>query len=216
MMHQTAPFECVPLWISLGEAGRQYKTGVCPSKRSSGPTATEVTRHWSLSEYSFGWVVILSFAKTSAGGQVVDLSALILTQSRLDDHSPAPPSSPAPVPLRRPPPARPREPRPASATRRVQKDGDPAPASHDGSSFLGWASQDLDPVETAPRDRDSRHRPEMATAPLPRVLDPALRPADRVSPARHRRDQGPGCTPGHREPSLGAPRIHGELLKLGI
>src|SRR3989442_760892 len=31
----------------------------------------------------------LSFAKTSAAGQVVDLSALILTQSRLNGHSPA-------------------------------------------------------------------------------------------------------------------------------
>src|SRR3989442_4399895 len=152
-----------------------------------------------------GLLELLSFAKTSAGGQVVDLPALILTQSRLDDHSPAPPASPAPVLLRRPPPPRDREPRPASATRRVQEDGDPTPASHDGSSFLGCAGQGLDWVETAPRDRDSRHRPEMATAPLPRVLDPALRPAARGAPARHRRDQGPGCTLGHREPSLGRP-----------
>src|SRR2546426_12838557 len=109
-----------------------------------------------------GLLELLSFAKTSAGGQVVDLPALILTQSRLDDHSLAPPASPAPVLLRRPPPARDREPCPASATRRVQEDGDPAPASHEGSSFLGRASQGLDQVETAPRDRDSRHRPEMA------------------------------------------------------
>src|SRR5437867_4205502 len=60
-------------------------------------------------------------------GQVVDLSALILTQSRLNGHSPAPPAPSAPVLLRRPPPARDREPCPASATRRVQADGDPAP-----------------------------------------------------------------------------------------
>src|SRR5438046_2376049 len=90
-------------------------------------------------------------------------------------------------------------------TSRVQEDGDPAPASHDGSSFLGRASQGLDQVETAPRDRDSRHRPEMAAVPLPRVLDPALRPADRGSPARHRRDQGPRCTWPPRTLS-GAPR----------
>src|SRR5947209_2882166 len=45
----------------------------------------------------------LSFAKTSAAGQVVDLSALILTQSRLNGHSPAPPAPAAPVLLRRPP-----------------------------------------------------------------------------------------------------------------
>src|SRR3989442_14729088 len=85
----------------------------------------------------------LSFAKPSAAGQVVDLSALILTHSRLNGHSPAPPVPSAPVLLRRPPPARDREPCPASATRRVQEDGDPAPASHDGSSFLGRASQGL-------------------------------------------------------------------------
>src|SRR5467141_1272268 len=68
----------------------------------------------------------LSFAKTSAAGQVIDLSPLILTQSRLDGHSPAPPAPSAPVLLRRPPPARDRGPCPASATRRVQEDGDPA------------------------------------------------------------------------------------------
>jgi len=86
----------------------------------------------------------LSFAKTSAAGQVVDLSALILTHSQLDDHSRAPPASAAPVPLRRPPPARDREPRPASATRRIQEDGAPAPASHDGPPLLGRTGQSLD------------------------------------------------------------------------
>src|SRR5207245_7427974 len=148
---------------------------------------------------------MLSFAKTSAGGQVVDLSTLILTQSRslitLLLHL----LRLFPFFCGGPPPACDREPRPASATRCVQEDGDPAPASHGGSSFLGRAGQGLDRVETAPRDRDSRHRPEVAPVPLPRVLDPALRPADRRSPARHRRDQGPGCTSGHREPSLGRP-----------
>ena len=82
----------------------------------------------------------LSFAKTPSGGQVVDLSALIRRQSRLDDHPPAPPASTPPVPLRRPPPARPREPRLAPAARRVQENGDPAEAAHDaiGSSGSGW------------------------------------------------------------------------------
>jgi hypothetical protein len=50
-----------------------------------------------------------------------------------------------------------------------------------------------------------RHRPAVAAAPLPRVLDPALRPADRWSPARQRRDQSPGRPHGRREPSLGRP-----------
>ena len=86
----------------------------------------------------------LSFAKTSAAGQVVDLSALILTHSQLDDHSRAPPASAAPVPLGRPPPARDRELRPASATRRIQEDGAPAPTSHDGPPLLGRTGQSLD------------------------------------------------------------------------
>ena len=36
------------------------------------------------------------------------------------------------------------------------------------------------------------------------------------SPVRQRRDQGSRRSHGHREPLWGAPRIHGELLKLGI
>src|SRR5207245_2964373 len=78
----------------------------------------------------------LSFAKTSAAGQVIDLSALILTQSRLDGHSPAPPAPSAPVLLRRPPPARDREPCPAAATGCVQKNDGPTQAAPDGSPLL--------------------------------------------------------------------------------
>src|SRR5207237_6245733 len=68
----------------------------------------------------------LSLAKTPAGSQVVDLSALIRRESRLDDPSPAPRASTPALPLRRPPPARSREPRLAPATRRLQAKGDPA------------------------------------------------------------------------------------------
>src|SRR6266446_5178460 len=58
--------------------------------------------------------------------QVVDLSALIRTQSQLDDPSPAPPASIPSLPVRRPPPARPREPGLAPPARRLQANGDPA------------------------------------------------------------------------------------------
>src|SRR5207247_2977774 len=57
--------------------------------------------------------------------QVVDLSALIRTQSQLDDPSPAPPASTPPLPVRRPPPARPRELGLAPPARRLQANGDP-------------------------------------------------------------------------------------------
>src|SRR2546425_13137974 len=73
--------------------------------------------------------------------QVVDLSALIRRESRLDDHPLAPPASTPPVPLRRPSPARPREPGLAPPARRVPEDGTPAQASHDGSPLLGRAAQ---------------------------------------------------------------------------
>src|SRR5438093_12992348 len=72
--------------------------------------------------------LLLSFAKTMAGKQAVDLPVLIQTQSRLDDHSPAPPASTLPLLLRRPPPARGREPCPAAAARRVQKNDGPTPS----------------------------------------------------------------------------------------
>src|SRR5438034_2228658 len=100
-----------------------------------------------------------------AGAHAVDLSVLIQTQSRLDDHSPAPPASTLPLPLRRPPPARGREPCPAAAARRVQKNDGPTQAAHDGSPLLDLAGRSLGRVEGAPRDRDPRHRPAVAAAP---------------------------------------------------
>src|SRR5437016_3892159 len=148
----------------------------------------------------------LSFAKTSTRGQVVDLSALIRTESELHDHPLAPRASSLPLPLRRPPPARPREPRLAPPARRVQENHDTAQAAHDGSPLLGLAGQSLGRVETAPRDRDSGHCLAMAAAPLSRVLDPTLSPADTRSPAHPRGDQGFG-------PAWSCPgSVDGELL----
>src|SRR5436309_3184580 len=149
--------------------------------------------------------VWLSFAKTPPADQVVDLPALMRRQSPVDDHAPAPLASTPPDPLRRPPPGRSGEPRLAPATRRLQENGDPAQDSGDGSPLLGLANQDLDRVEAAPRDRDPRHRPPLATAPGPRTLDQALRPAHRGPPARQRRDQGPRHANGRRQPALGRP-----------
>src|SRR5437016_5428548 len=68
--------------------------------------------------------------------QVVDLSALIRRESRLDDHPLAPRASTPPVPLRRPPSARGREPCPAAAAGGVQKNDGPTQAAHDGSPVL--------------------------------------------------------------------------------
>src|SRR5437016_4455069 len=81
----------------------------------------------------------LSFAKTLPGGQVIDLSAPIRRQSRLDDHPLAPRASTPPVPLRRLPPARGREPCPAAATGCVQKNDGPTQAAHAGSPLLDLA-----------------------------------------------------------------------------
>src|SRR2546425_7292012 len=89
-----------------------------------------------------------------------------LRKKSLDSNQRKSASTP-PVPLRRPPPARPRKPCLAPPTRRVQEDGAPAQASHDGSPLLGRAGQGLGRVETAPRDRDPRHRPAVAAASLP-------------------------------------------------
>src|SRR5436853_1672632 len=72
--------------------------------------------------------------------QIVDLSALIRRESRLDDHPLAPRASTPPVPLRRPPPARGREPCPAAAAGRVQKnDARPKLRTTDRLFWIGLA-----------------------------------------------------------------------------
>src|SRR4030095_9974712 len=72
----------------------------------------------------------LSFAKPGRR-QVVDLSALIRTQSRPDVQSLAPPDSALSLPLRRPSPARPREPGLVPSARRLQANGDSATTTQD-------------------------------------------------------------------------------------
>src|SRR5439155_22752589 len=87
----------------------------------------------------------------------------------------APPASSPPVPLRRPPLPRPREPGLASATRRVQANGDPAETMHERSALLGGAGQSLGRVETVSCDRYSRPRSAVAAARSPLALDQPLR-----------------------------------------
>jgi Integrase core domain len=58
-------------------------------------------------------------------------------------------------------------------------------------------------VEAISRHRYPPHRRAVATASLPRVLDPALWPHDRRSSAHQRRDQGSDHPHGHCEPALG-------------
>src|SRR5467141_1720424 len=85
------------------------------------------------------YLLRLVLRQNFAGGQVGEPSALIRRQSQLDDHPPAPPASPPPVPLRWPPSARPGEPRLAPRARRVQENGDPPGcAGRIVSSGSGW------------------------------------------------------------------------------
>src|SRR5262249_34163870 len=73
--------------------------------------------------------VRLSFAKTSGGGQVVDLSVKTLALSERADQAPAPTASAPPRPCWRPSPPRPREPGFAPAARRLQANHRPAPTT---------------------------------------------------------------------------------------
>ena len=92
----------------------------------------------------------LSFAKTPPGGQVIDLSAPIRRQSRLDDHTPSPLAPSLALPLRRPPSARLGELRPAPAACRLQTNRASAQTAHDGSPLVGRAGQSLGRLEAGP------------------------------------------------------------------
>ena len=74
-------------------------------------------------------------------------------------------------------------------------------------------------MEAGAGHRVTRHRPAVAAAPLRRVLDPALRPANRRSPAGQQVNtqiKALVTRMATANPLWGAPRIHGELLKLGV
>jgi hypothetical protein len=82
--------------------------------------------------------------------------------------------------------------------------------------FWVGLSQSLDRLETGSGLRVARHRLAMAAASLPRVLDPALRSADRRPTMRSAEIVALVRRMAAANPLWGAPRIHGELLKLGI
>src|SRR3989441_4766885 len=91
------------------------------------------------------------------------------------------------------------------------------PAPHDGSSFLGRAGQGLDRVETIPSDRDPRHRPAARQRRRFREHWTKLsgRPTGGRPPINAEIDKLI-TRMAAANPLWGAPRIHGELLKLGI
>src|SRR6266404_3977418 len=137
-------------------------------------------------------------------------------QSPVDDHPPALLASTPPDPLRRPPPGRSGKPRLAPATRRLQENGDPAQDSGDRSPLLGLANQDLDRVEAASRVRYpdtvlrwQRHRFRDYWTKL------SSRPT-RDRPSVNAEIKALITRMAAANPLWGAPRIHGELLKLGI
>src|SRR5919106_6262567 len=130
----------------------------------------------------------LCFAKTPSGKQVVDLSVLIRTRSQLDDHPPPPPASAPPLPHRRPSPARHREPGPAPTARRLQANGAPAEAPHDGSFVLGWPDQSLDRLATGADHRLPPPPRAWPAPPLPGVWDGVFPPPTGGRPAPRRRD----------------------------
>src|SRR5437899_11259506 len=74
----------------------------------------------------FGHFEACPSPKLHPAAKVVDLSALIRTQSKLDDQPLAPLTSTPPLSLRRPSPARPREPGLAPPARRLQANRGPA------------------------------------------------------------------------------------------
>jgi putative transposase len=66
-----------------------------------------------------------------------------------------------------------------------------------------------------PRDREARHRRSLASLGLLPFLDLAFPATNRTSTDRWPHPR-PRSAHGHANPLWGAPRIHGELLKLGI
>src|SRR3989442_4017383 len=134
-------------WLVAFARGRFAPPGVTKSSRSFPISRAAPKVPFRTSPLMRPRSPILCFAQTSSGSQVIDLSALVWPQSRLDDH-PATPAAPAPpLLLRRAPPARPREPRPSPAACRLQANPAPPEASHDGSSGVGRPGQSLGRLE---------------------------------------------------------------------
>src|SRR5439155_949420 len=152
-----------------------------------------------------------------AGGQVGELSALIRRQSQLDDHSPAPPASPPPVPLRRPPPQLALENLALHQQLAVYKRTMTRPRLRTADRFFwvglarvwaGWR-QPLAIVTPDTVLRWQRHRFREYWTRL------SGRPAVGRPPV-NAQIKALVTQMVVANPLWGAPRIHGELLKLGI
>ena len=107
------------------------------------------------------------------------------------------------------------EPRASAAARRVE--GAPAAATADGAGpdLLGRAVQALEELAEFPADGAAGDRGEVAPAGVPALLG-----VEESTPMRsaHDRDGAPRLIRrmSHANPLWGAPRIHGELQKLGL
>src|SRR2546427_13228849 len=161
-------------------------------------------------------LLLLSFAKTPSGANVIDLAGRIQRKFRLDGHPPAPAVSPASPPLRRSPRCRPGEPGLAPPARRLQEDGDPAEGAPERPTLPGRAVEGVGRLEAGARHcapntvlrwqrrRFCEHWTKLSAGPIagrPPVSAEIKALVTRMAAAN---------------PLWGAPRIHGELLRLGI
>ena len=85
----------------------------------------------------------------------------------------------------------------------------------DRSALLDRAVSHVGALAQRPRDRAPRYRRALAPRRLPALLDLALAPSPGRPPI-DRRTRDLVRQMAQANPLLGAPRIHGELLKLGI
>src|SRR5262245_2299979 len=137
----------------------------------------------------------------------------------LDDDAPTPRVPASPFPDRRSSPARPRKPRPPAATRRLQAGDAQTEAPHNRPPVLDLARQSVEKMETVSRHRHPGHRPAVAAATLPRVLDPPFGSAQRRPPPGQRQDRRTCQDDGRGESLVGCaahPRRAPEARPRGV
>lgn len=85
-----------------------------------------------------------------------------------------------------------------------------------GSSVLDWAVSGVDRVAVCPGDRQARYRHWLASEGISKVLDLGVRWGKPGRPAVSPEIRKQIRDMSRENPGWGAPRIRGELLKLGI
>jgi hypothetical protein len=110
---------------------------------------------------------------------------------------------------------RPRSPRPPTRGRRAETKTAATTIELLGPTLLDDTPPVLVPLYGRPGHREARHRDRLAPRRLPPLLALAIPAAGRPT-EDHRGDSRSDPTLGAREPELGAPKIHGELQKLGL